>query len=148
MQAEARRRIGRGGARLGHSLGGHDLVDPIAGATPTAVGVRVDHRSTVIGDTADVMLIRTAVLAVLSATSALAADPIGRSLDTRGGIVVEDRSDRVAGCRPRRMRAPTNAPWDPTYVGSAAGLGRPSWDGRPPVAWTDDALFGRPRPCE
>lgn len=41
----------------------------------------------------------------------------------------------------------TNAPWDPTYVGSAYGLGRPSRDGLVPGPGYDDPYDRRLRRC-
>ncbi|AWN34986.1 hypothetical protein [Methylobacterium radiodurans] len=42
------------------------------------------------------------------------------------------------GCVPRRVPVPTNAPGDPSYVGSAYGLGKPSYYGfTPPLGWDD-----------
>lgn len=46
-------------------------------------------------------------------------------------------------CRPRRAPVPTNAPDDPSYVGSAYGLGKPSYYGFTPPLGVDDP-FGRP----
>ncbi len=41
-------------------------------------------------------------------------------------------------CVPRRVPVPTNAPYDPSYVGSAYGLGKPSYYGfTPPLGWDD-----------
>jgi hypothetical protein len=50
---------------------------------------------------------------------------------------------RVAGCIPRRAPVPTNAPDDPSYVGSTYGLGKPSYYGLTPPLGVDDP-FGRP----
>jgi hypothetical protein len=50
---------------------------------------------------------------------------------------------RPVGCRPRRAPVPTNAPDDPSYVGSAYGLSRPSYYGLTPPLGVDDP-FGRP----
>ena len=47
------------------------------------------------------------------------------------------------GCLPRRAPVPTDAPDDPSYVGSAYGLGRPSYYGFVPPRGVDDP-FGRP----
>lgn len=50
---------------------------------------------------------------------------------------------RVVGCAPRRAPVPTDAPDDPSYVGSPYGLGKPSYYGfRPPLGRDDP--FGRP----
>ncbi|MDP4025487.1 hypothetical protein Q8W71_22905 [Methylobacterium sp. NEAU 140] len=46
------------------------------------------------------------------------------------------------GCIPRRAPVPTNAPDDPSYVGSAYGLGHPSYYGFTPPLGVDDP-FGR-----
>lgn len=46
------------------------------------------------------------------------------------------------GCVPRRVPVPTNAPDDPSYVGSAYGLSRPSYYGLTPPPGIDDP-FGR-----
>ncbi len=51
--------------------------------------------------------------------------------ETREVLVGEE----VVRCRSRR--APTNAPNDPSYVGSAYGLGRPSYYGMPPPLGVD-----------
>jgi len=50
---------------------------------------------------------------------------------------------RLAGCTPRRVPVPTDAPDDPSYVGSAYGLGKPSYYGFTPPLGRDDP-FGRP----
>lgn len=49
------------------------------------------------------------------------------------------------GCIPRRAPMPTNAPDDPSYVGSAYGLSRPSYYGLTPPPGIDDP-FGRAVP--
>jgi hypothetical protein len=42
------------------------------------------------------------------------------------------------GCVPRRAPVPTDAPGDPSYAGSAYGLGKPSYYGfTPPLGWDD-----------
>ena len=46
------------------------------------------------------------------------------------------------GCVPRRAPTPTNAPDDPSYVGSAYGLSRPSYYGLTPPPGVGDP-FGR-----
>ncbi|MCJ2129458.1 hypothetical protein [Methylobacterium sp. E-045] len=51
------------------------------------------------------------------------------------------RPRRVA-CIPRRVPIPTDAPDDPSYVGSAYGLGKPSYYGFKPALGVDDP-FGR-----
>ena len=54
---------------------------------------------------------------------------------------------RVAGCGHRRGLVPTDAPDDPSYVGSAYGLGKPSYYGFTPPLGIDDP-YGRPlRAC-
>lgn len=50
---------------------------------------------------------------------------------------------RLAGCAPRVAPVPTDAPDDPSYVGSAYGLGKPSYYGIRPGLGFDDP-FGRP----
>lgn len=43
-----------------------------------------------------------------------------------------------AGCVPRLAPVPTDAPDDPSYAGSAYGLGKPSYYGfTPPLGWDD-----------
>lgn len=46
------------------------------------------------------------------------------------------------GCTPRRAPVPTNAPDDPSYVGSEYGLSHPSYYGFTPPPGVDDP-FGR-----
>jgi hypothetical protein len=48
----------------------------------------------------------------------------------------------VARCTPRRAPVPTNAPDDPSYVGSPYGLGHPSYYGFTPPPGIDDP-YGR-----
>ena len=85
------------------------------------------------------------VSAALVAGPALPADldvVSGRRLvleETRGEVLV---GEMVVRCRYRR--APTNAPDDPSYVGSAYGLARPSYYGMPPPLGVD-ILAGRSR---
>lgn len=50
---------------------------------------------------------------------------------------------RVAGCVLRRVPIPTDAPGDPSYAGSAYGLGKPSYYGFTPPLGVDDP-YGRP----
>jgi hypothetical protein len=50
---------------------------------------------------------------------------------------------RPVGCLPRRVPVPTNAPDDPSYVGSAYGLSKPSYYGLTPPPGVDDP-YGRP----
>lgn len=47
------------------------------------------------------------------------------------------------GCIPRRALVPTNAPNDPSYVGSEYGLSKPSYYGFTPPRGVDDP-YGRP----
>ncbi|WP_244475743.1 hypothetical protein [Methylobacterium sp. Leaf466] len=56
--------------------------------------------------------------------------------------VVPERRRIARGCRPRRVPIPTDAPDDPSYVGSTYGLGKPSYYGFVPALGTDDP-FGR-----
>ena len=58
-------------------------------------------------------------------------------------VVVERPTRIVRGCRPRRVPIPTDAPDDPSYVGSTYGLGKPSYYGFVPALGIDDP-FGRP----
>jgi len=50
---------------------------------------------------------------------------------------------RLVGCAPRIVPVPTNAPYDPSYVGSEYGLGKPSYYGFTPPLGVDDP-YGRP----
>ena len=50
---------------------------------------------------------------------------------------------RVATCTPRQVPIPTDAPDDPSYVGSAYGLVKPSYYGFRPGLGRDDP-FDRP----
>lgn len=50
---------------------------------------------------------------------------------------------RLVGCAPRAAPVPTNAPSDPSYVGSEYGLGKPSYYGFRPGLGYDDP-FDRP----
>ncbi|WP_336485784.1 hypothetical protein [Methylobacterium nigriterrae] len=50
---------------------------------------------------------------------------------------------RPVGCLPRRVPVPTNAPDDPSYVGSTYGLSKPSYYGFTPPLGVDDP-YGRP----
>ncbi|MFC6390501.1 hypothetical protein [Methylorubrum zatmanii] len=50
---------------------------------------------------------------------------------------------RLVGCAPRSAPVPTDALDDPSYVGSAYGLGKPSYYGFRPGLGHDDP-FGRP----
>lgn len=51
-------------------------------------------------------------------------------------------SRRQVRCRVRRVPIPTDAPDDPSYVGSAYGLGKPSYYGFTPPLGFDDP-YGR-----
>ena len=62
--------------------------------------------------------------------------------DESGPGVIRLRRQRIVGCVPRRVPVPTNAPDDPSYVGSAYGLGKPSVYGFTPPLGVDDP-FGR-----
>lgn len=104
---------------------------------------------------------RTGLACCLAATPATAADLFGAepppAYDLPGGAPrYFPRSDgadttpprlgrplRQAGCLPRRVPVPTNAPDDPSYVGSTYGLSKPSYYGLTPPAGVDDP-FGRP----
>lgn len=101
-----------------------------------------------------------AVLAlVLLAGRAAAADldaPYGYGPATGGSPRFFPRSDGVerppvyrgparavpAGCTSRQVPVPTNAPDDPSYVGSNYGLSHPSYYGFTPPPGIDDP-FGR-----
>ncbi|SFM57973.1 hypothetical protein [Methylobacterium pseudosasicola] len=75
---------------------------------------------------------------------------------TRGSLRFFPRSDGIdrrpvyslrsravpVGCTPRRVPVPTNAPDDPSYVGSEYGLSHPSYYGFTPPPGVDDP-FGR-----
>ncbi len=50
---------------------------------------------------------------------------------------------RMTACAPWRAPVPTDAPDDPSYVGSEYGLGKPSYYGFRPGLGRDDP-FGRP----
>ena len=63
--------------------------------------------------------------------------------DGSDGDVRRPAPPRPAGCVPRRVPVPTNAPDDPSYVGSTYGLSRPSYYGLTPPPGIDDP-FGRP----
>jgi hypothetical protein len=58
-------------------------------------------------------------------------------------VVLVRPRPRPVGCLPRRVPVPTNAPDDPSYVGSAYGLSRPSYYGLTPPLGIDDP-YGRP----
>ncbi|MEE7503363.1 hypothetical protein ACLBXO_18425 [Methylobacterium sp. C33D] len=67
--------------------------------------------------------------------------PRNDGLDRRPVYAVRSRAVPV-GCTPRRAPVPTNAPDDPSYVGSEYGLGHPSYYGFTPPPGVDDP-FGR-----
>jgi hypothetical protein len=92
--------------------------------------------------------IRPALLiALIAVAPAFAADVDGR----RGAGPAYGRVPHPAhgGCPPPAYvtRAPTNAPDDPTYVGSVFGLGRPSYYGTTPPPGVDDPYGRRLRAC-
>ena len=57
-------------------------------------------------------------------------------------VVVAPARRLVAACTPRQVPVPTNAPDDPSYVGSPYGLGHPSYYGFTPPPGIDDP-YGR-----
>ncbi|MDP4006045.1 hypothetical protein Q8W67_21635 [Methylobacterium sp. NEAU K] len=67
--------------------------------------------------------------------------PRSDGLDRRPVYAVRSRRVPV-GCTPRRAPVPTDAPDDPSYVGSAYGLSHPSYYGFTPPLGVDDP-FGR-----
>jgi hypothetical protein len=67
--------------------------------------------------------------------------PRSDGLDRRPVYAVRTRPVPV-GCTPRRAPVPTNAPDDPSYVGSGYGLSHPSYYGFTPPLGVDDP-FGR-----
>ncbi len=67
--------------------------------------------------------------------------PRGDGSDSEPGVVPLPRRI-VARCQPRRAPVPTNAPDDPSYVGSPYGLGKPSYYGFTPPTGIDDP-YGR-----
>lgn len=73
--------------------------------------------------------------------------PLPRFFPREGGeaepVIVPRARRIVRSCRPRRAPVPTDAPDDPSYVGSTYGLGKPSYYGFVPGLGTDDP-FGRP----
>ncbi|MBX9933856.1 MAG: hypothetical protein K2Y56_20430 [Methylobacterium sp.] len=73
-------------------------------------------------------------------------EPLPRFFPREGSdglAVLLQRPKRLARpCRPRRVPIPTDAPDDPSYVGSTYGLGKPSYYGFVPALGTDDP-FGR-----
>lgn len=56
------------------------------------------------------------------------------------------RAVPAAGCLSRRAPVPTNAPDDPSYVGSNYGLSHPSYYGFTPPPGVDDPYGRAPRP--
>ncbi|GAB6845999.1 hypothetical protein HNR00_001804 [Methylorubrum rhodinum] len=97
-----------------------------------------------------------AAFLVLAATPADAADLLGlepmpgpqapRFFPRAEGDSIGERLPpprRLAACAPRVAPVPTDAPDDPSYVGSAYGLGKPSYYGFRPGLGFDDP-FGRP----
>ncbi|MCJ2034211.1 hypothetical protein [Methylobacterium sp. J-068] len=77
-----------------------------------------------------------------------AVDPLPRYFpraegeDSAGRRFVPARR-QAPRCRLRRVPIPTDAPGDPSYVGSAYGLGKPSYYGFTPPLGVDDP-YGRP----
>lgn len=99
--------------------------------------------------------IRAALALALLAGPVSAADldpPYGHEPAPGGSLRYFPRSDGVerrprygtvvqvapAGCTPRRVPVPTNAPDDPSYVGSTYGLSHPSTYGLTPPPGVDD----------
>ena len=68
--------------------------------------------------------------------------PRAEGEDAAGGRVVPLRRQALR-CRVRRVSIPTDASDDPSYVGSAYGLGKPSYYGFTPPLGVDDP-YGRP----
>ena len=67
--------------------------------------------------------------------------PRSDGIDRRPVYAVRSRTVPV-GCTPRRAPVPTNAPDDPSYVGSTYGLSHPSYYGFTPPPGVDDP-YGR-----
>ncbi len=105
--------------------------------------------------------VRTALALILAAGSATAADfpgpspfrgepllPAAPRYFPRGDgsepevLVIPPARRLAATCTPRRVPVPTNAPDDPSYVGSPYGLGHPSYYGFTPPPGIDDP-YGR-----
>ncbi|TFZ61314.1 hypothetical protein E4V01_01550 [Methylorubrum sp. Q1] len=63
--------------------------------------------------------------------------------DAEGDRPARPLPRRLVGCAPRIAPVPTNAPYDPSYVGSEYGLGKPSYYGFRPGPGYDDP-FDRP----
>lgn len=94
------------------------------------------------------MTIRFAlVLALAAAAPALAADLDG--VPPHGPRRLPPPLVGLRPCPPPTYvtRAPTNAPDDPTYVGSSFGLGKPSYYGTVPPPGVDDPYGRLPRVC-
>ncbi|MCJ2012827.1 hypothetical protein [Methylobacterium sp. J-076] len=69
--------------------------------------------------------------------------PRGDGMEASGAApLVQPRVRVRLACVPRRVPTPTNAPDDPSYVGSPYGLGRPSYYGFTPPPGIDDP-YGR-----
>ncbi|GEO98627.1 hypothetical protein [Methylobacterium haplocladii] len=69
--------------------------------------------------------------------------PRGEGEVDASGLAPRPARRRLAGCAPWRVPVPTDAPDDPSYVGSEYGLGKPSYYGFRPGLGRDDP-FGRP----
>lgn len=67
--------------------------------------------------------------------------PRNDGIERRPVYAIRSRAVPV-GCTPRRVPVPTNAPDDPSYVGSEYGLSHPSYYGFTPPLGVDDP-FGR-----
>lgn len=67
--------------------------------------------------------------------------PRGDGMESDSTLPLPRRRVRFA-CTPRRVPVPTNAPDDPSYVGSPYGLGKPSYYGFTPPLGIDDP-YGR-----
>ena len=97
------------------------------------------------------MTIRFALALALLVTPAAAADFDGVPWHGPRSVVVPPppRPLVLRPCPPPVYvtRAPTNAPDDPTYVGSAYGLGKPSYYGFGPPLGVDDPYGRLPRVC-
>ncbi|MEH3117890.1 MAG: hypothetical protein PGN25_09920 [Methylorubrum populi] len=63
--------------------------------------------------------------------------------DAEGDRLPRPLPRRLVGCAPRVAPVPTNGPYDPSYVGSEYGLGKPSYYGLRPGLGYDDP-FDRP----
>lgn len=67
--------------------------------------------------------------------------PRGDGMEAQAPLPLPHRRARIV-CTPRRVPVPTNAPDDPSYVGSPYGLGKPSYYGFTPPPGIDDP-YGR-----